>query len=283
MKRILVPTDFSKFAYYAAEVAASIAKRTGARVFLLHAIEMPHYSTNDSFQESTNAAEGIFMLKRAKMEFEKLINQPFFDGVNVAEILQWEGVYDTITEKAAQNEIDLIVMGSQGASGAKEFFIGSNTEKIIRTASCPVLTIKHRMSEFDPKNIVFASNFYKESIDAFKPLTQVLSLFDAKVHLLKVITPASFETTDVTEKLMSEFVQATGVKNFTSNIWNDTMAEDGIHEFADRIESDMIVMETHGRTGLAHFFRQSLTEDVANHTSLPILSQKIDEGYRRRG
>ena len=56
MKRILVPTDFSKFAYYAAEVAASIAKKTGARVFLLHAIEMPHYSSNDSFPVVVAAA-----------------------------------------------------------------------------------------------------------------------------------------------------------------------------------------------------------------------------------
>ena len=162
MKRILVPTDFSEFAYYAAEVAAGIAKKTGARVFLLHAIDMPSYSRNDSFSEVPDTMEGIFLLKRAKQEFEKLINQPFFEGVEVAEVLQWENVYDTITEKAKEFEIDLIVMGSRGSSGAQEFLVGSNTEKIIRTAYCPVLTIKERITDFNPKNVVFASNFFEE-------------------------------------------------------------------------------------------------------------------------
>lgn len=283
MKRILVPTDFSKFSYYAAEVAATIAKKTDSRVFLLHAIEIPTYSSNDSFSEGANTAEGIFMLKRAKMEFEKLIQQPFFNGVNVVEILQWENVYDIISEKAQEHEIDLIVMGSQGASGAKEFFIGSNTEKIIRTAHCPVLTVKQKTAKFEPKNVVFASNFYGESSKVFAPLMKMLDLFGSKVHLLKVITPAEFETTDYTEQLMSDFIEKTGIKNYTTNIWNDTMAEDGIHEFADRVGADMITMETHGRTGLAHFFRQSLTEDVANHSHLPILSQKIELPKKKRG
>ncbi|MFT4778227.1 MAG: nucleotide-binding universal stress UspA family protein [Flavobacteriales bacterium] len=283
MRSILVPTDFSKYAYYAAEVAASIAKKTGARVYLLHAIEIPTYSANDSFGEGANTAEGLFMLKRAKMEFEKLIQQPFFNEVNVIEILQWENVYDIISDKAQEHEIDLIVMGSQGASGAKEFFIGSNTEKIIRTAHCPVLTVKEKMEKFEPKDVVFASNFYGVASAVFAPLMNLLDLFGAKVHLLKVITPAEFETTDYTEKLMADFIAKTGVKNYTTNIWNDTMAEDGIHEFADRIGADMISMETHGRTGLAHFFRQSLTEDVANHSHLPILSQRIELPKKKRG
>ncbi|MCH2198549.1 MAG: universal stress protein [Flavobacteriales bacterium] len=81
MERILVPTYFSKYANYAAEVAADIAKQTGARVFLLHALDIPHYGTNDRFDDVPDTAEGIFMLKRAKQEFHKLISQPFFEGI----------------------------------------------------------------------------------------------------------------------------------------------------------------------------------------------------------
>ena len=76
------------------------------------------------------------------MEFEKLIKQEFFTDVNVVEVVQWENVFETITVKAKEHDIDLIVMGSHGASGVKEFFVGSNTEKIVRTAHCPVLTSK---------------------------------------------------------------------------------------------------------------------------------------------
>lgn len=276
MKRILVPTDFSEFAYNAAEVAAGIAKKTGARVFLLHAIDIPTYSRNDSFSEVPDTMEGIFLLKRAKQEFEKLINQPFFEGVEVAEVMQWENVYDTITEKAKEFEIDLIVMGSRGSSGAQEFLVGSNTEKIIRTAYCPVLTVKEKLVDFQPKNVVFASNFFEESVESFRKLLSFAELFNAKIHLVKVITPANFEGTNHTRKLMQDFAAGVGLKNAEYHIYNDLMIEKGIHAVADELDADLLMIETHGRTGLVHFFRQSIAEDVANHSSRPVLSQRIE-------
>ncbi len=283
MKRILVPTDFSKHAYWAAEVAASIAARTGARVFLLHAVDMPYYGANDRFDEAPDTAEGLFMLKRAKQEFEKLINQPFFKDVDVAEILQWEGVYETITEKAKEFEIDLIVMGSQGASGVKEFFIGSNTEKIIRTAHCPVLTVKEKTENFEPKDVVFASNFYGEAVGSFQAMMDIISIFKPTVHLLKVITPANFEASDYTMQLMNDFVEKTGLENYTLNVYNEMIVEKGIHEFSEKVKAGMVAIETHGRTGLSHFFRQSLAEDVANHSKSPVLSQKMEEVKAKEG
>jgi nucleotide-binding universal stress UspA family protein len=283
MKRILVPTDFSSYAYYAAEVAASIAKRTEGRIFLLHAIEMPRYSVNDRFGEIADTTEGLFVLKRAKQEFQKLIAQPFFEGVNVVEVIQWEGVFETISEKAKEHQIDLIVMGSQGVTGAKEFFIGSNTEKVIRTAPCPVLTIKERMEHFEPKDVVFASNFYGEAKRSFEPIQTFIELFDADVHLLKVITPANFESTDYSRKLMHDFASEAGLRDYTVNIFNDMIVENGIHKFAAEVGAGVVAMETHGRTGLAHFFRQSLAEDVANHSNSPVLSVKMEPVKQKKG
>ncbi len=283
MKRILVPTDFSTFAYYAAEVAASIAKKTGARVFLLHAIEMPKYNVNDRFGDMIDTTEGLFVLKRAKQEFKKLVDQPFFEGVDVAEVIQWEGVFETISEKAKEHEIDLIVMGSQGVSGVKEFFIGSNTEKVIRTAPCPVLTIKDQNPSFSPKKFVFASNFYGEARQEFDKIMKLVDLYGGEVHLLKVVTPANFEASDYSRRLMNDFAKETGLKNYTVNIYNDMIVENGIHKFATEIDADVVAMETHGRTGLSHFFRQSLAEDVANHSTYPVLSIRMEPVKQKKG
>lgn len=284
MKRILVPTDFSEHSYFAAEVAAQIAKDEEARVFLLHALDMPHYTSNDQFGDFSDTAEGLFLLKRAKMEFEKLVTQPFFTGVNVVEVIQWENVYDTISEKAKEHEIDLIVMGSHGATGAKEFFIGSNTEKIVRTAHCPVLTIKERMESFNPKKMVFASNFFGESADNFEPIKNFAELFNMEMHLLKVITPSNFESTDYSHSLIKEFAEETGLKNYQAHTYNEVMVENGIFAFAEQQGADMIAIETHGRTGLAHFFRQSISEDVANHAKRPVLTVKMAEkSEKKRG
>lgn len=283
MKRILVPTDFSPFAYYAAEVAAQVARKTGARVYLLHAIDMPQYSVNDRFGELVDTTEGLFILKRAKQEFKKLVDQPFFEGVNVVEALQWSGVFDTISEKAKEHEIDLIVMGSQGVSGAKEFFIGSNTEKVIRTAPCPVLTVKERMEKFEPTDIVFASNFFGEAKRSFTPIHEFAKMFNAYIHLLKVVTPANFEASDYSRKLMHDFAAELGLKDYSVNIFNDMIVENGIHKFATEVGADVIAMETHGRTGLAHFFRQSLAEDVANHSTCPVLSMRMEQVKQKKG
>ena len=84
--------------------------------------------------------------------------------------------------------------------GVHEVFIGSNTEKVVRLADCPVLTVKDRHADFNPKNVVFASNFYGEANDNFDQISDFISLFDAHVHLLKVNTPDHFESTSYTEK-----------------------------------------------------------------------------------
>lgn len=277
MKKILVPTDFSEHALYAAEVAADIAKRTDARVYLLHIVNIPSYGENDSFAESQNTEEGLFILSLAKKRFKELLAKPFWEGVNVIQALQFDNVYDTVASQAKEHEIDLIVMGSHGTNGWKEDFIGSNTEKVIRLADCPVLTIKHRHEKLELKHILFASNFFGEMDHAFEKVITFAKLFDANLHLLKVITPATFERTPYSRKLMDDIAEKHKLQKYTVNIYNDTSVEAGVRAFGEEIEADLISMTTHGRTGIAHFLSGSITEDVANHVNRPVLSIKIKE------
>lgn len=281
MKKILVPTDFSECADNAAEVAASIARKTGARLYMLHILDIPVYDRNDSFQSYADAAEGIFWMKLVRKKFKELFDRPFMKGVNAVEVLQFDGVYDTIASQAKEHEIDLIVMGSHGDSGVHEVFIGSNTEKVVRLADCPVLTVKNRHENFSVKNAIFASNFYGEAKDNFERLFRFINLFDAHIHLVKVITPDQFETTTYTEKLIEDFAHEWKLKNYTAHIFNERSIDAGIQAAAQRLNADLIAMETHGRTGLARFFAGSQTETVVNHASIPVLSVRIQE-YKQK-
>jgi nucleotide-binding universal stress UspA family protein len=282
MKRILVPTDFSECAGWATEVAAGIAKKTGSRLYLLHIIQIPTYESNTSLDSYSDIAESLFVMKLVKQKFTELLKQPYLQGVNVQELVLFDSVYEAISKHAKENEIDLIVMGTHGSSGVKELLIGSNTEKIIRTSDVPVLSIKSKMLDFKPRNIVFASNFYGESMRNFDRIRSFARLFDATIHLLKVNTPNNFETTAYSERLMASFVEKAGLTDYTSNIYNEEKIEDGIHHFADRVGADLIAMETHGRTGVAHLLTGSITEGVANHSRLPVLSVKIEKEILRR-
>ncbi|MFZ6051966.1 universal stress protein [Halocola ammonii] len=275
MRKILVPTDFSECANYATEVAASIAKKTGARLILMHIINIPSYESNMSIQDTKDIAEGLFMMKLVKKRFKELLEKPFLKDVNVIELVEFDNVYESIAKQAKEQNAGMIVMGSRGSSGAEEVFIGSNTERVIRTAEVPVLTVKSRIENFDIKDIVFASNFYGESYSVFNKVQELAKIYDAKIHLLKVVTPGNFETTRYSRKLIEDFVKETKLKNYDYHIYSDEKVANGIYHFCEETNPDIIAMETHGWTGLKHFLLGSITEGVANHSKLPVLSIKI--------
>jgi len=248
---------------------------------MLHIMDIPVYDRNDSFQSYADAAEGIFWMKLVRKKFKELFDKPFMKGVNAVEVLQFDGVYDTIAAQAKEHDIDLIVMGSHGDSGVHEVFIGSNTEKVVRLADCPVLTVKNRHENFTVKNVLFASNFYGEAKDNFERLFQFISLYDAHIHLVKVVTPDQFETTPYTENLIEDFAREWNLKNYSLHVFNERTIDAGIQAAAERFKADLIAMETHGRTGIARFFVGSQTESVVNHASIPVLSVRIKE-YKQK-
>ena len=168
----------------------------------MHIIQIPTYESNTSIESYEDVAEGLFLMKLVKRKFAELMKKPFLEGVNVIELIQFDSVYESISKQAKEHQIDMIVMGSHGATGAKELVIGSNAERIIRTSPIPVLTVKRRYEDFNPADIVFASNFYGESTRNFGQVKQFAELFGSKIHLLKVNTPNQFETTKFSEKLI---------------------------------------------------------------------------------
>jgi len=275
MKNILVPTDFSECAYYAAEVAVQIAKQTGATIHLLHIVDIPLTSYDTGMNTYENIPETMFLMDYAKKSMEKLKNESLFVGIDLRTIVEFDLTYSRITTEAKNKDIELIVMGSHGASGFQELIIGSNAEKVVRFSECPVLTIKKQYTNFNVQNIVLASDFKGDTTSFFNSFSAFMQLFDAHIHLLKVNTALNFETTPVSRKLMESFLIHHDIKNSSIHIYNDESEEDGILNFSEEVDADLIVIGTHGRTGIAHLVNGSLTENVVNHAVRPILSFKI--------
>ena len=95
------------------------------------------------------------------------------------------------------------------------------------------------------------------------------------MHLLKVNTPRSFERSEDSHRAMDEFLRTHELKRYTATIYNDLSIEEGILNFSRSIDADLIAMATHGRTGFFHVVNGSLTEDIVNRTSFPVLSVKL--------
>ncbi|AXG69479.1 TRAP-T-associated universal stress protein TeaD [Kordia sp. SMS9] len=274
MKKILLPTDFSEQAEYALRVAASLARQNDATIYLMHMLEMPsHLLSGDS---NLNVPEQLLFMKIAHERFEKTMEQDFMEGINVEITVERDKAFDGITQAIRQHEIDLVVMGSSGASGLKEMFIGSNTEKVVRTADAPVLVIKNDIPDFKVDHFVFASDFGDDQKLVFEQAVDFANSFNAKLHLLFVNTPNRFVTTDVAQKKMDAFIEGfEDLADHELHIYNDTKIETGILNFSRAIDADLIGMSTHGRQGLAHFFNGSISEDLVNHSLRPVITFKI--------
>ena len=276
MKKILVPIDFSKEAKYACEVAAQIAKKTKCEIILLHMLDIPGASIDpiDS-NNKRGGAQAIFFMKTIHKKFQKYKALPFFEGIKITESVKFHKAFNGVIEESKKNNVELIVMGSQGATGLKEMLVGSNTEKVVRHSDIPVLVIKKKVSNFEIKNMIFASDFSKESKKSFKNVLEFANIFKAKLHLLYINTIHNFESTKDSTKKLEKFVSGIDKNKFTLNIYNDTTIEEGILNFGKEIEADVIAINTHGRSGLSQLFSESISKELANHALRPIVTFKI--------
>lgn len=274
MKKILVPTDFSKHAEYALKVAAQIAKRDNSEIVLIHMLELPT-TGNDAITSSHEIPELMLFKNAAIAKLDNQMNAPYLNGIKVSKVIQFELAFDGIMSNGKSSNADLIVMGSHGAKGFQEMFIGSNTEKVVRNSEVPVLVIKREEENFNAEKFVFASDFSEEIIKPFQNVVNFANKFNSHIHLLNINTPNNFKSTKVAQKTMDEFTAKFKINNFSTHIYNDINVEKGILHFAKEVDADIIGMSTHGRKGLSHFFNGSISEDLVNHAKRPVITFKI--------
>ena len=274
MKKLLVPTDFSDQAENALKVAAQIAKKHDCEIYLLHILEMPLQEV-DPMGTHSSLPEAMFFMKLAHKKFKELKNKEYLNGIKVHESVDFHEIFKGIFQLCKKQDIDLVIMGSNGASGLREMLIGSNTEKVVRTSATPVLVVKKEHEIFNIANFVFASDFKDESKATFKKAMEFANKLGAKMHLLMVNTPNKFITSAEANQRMRNFLESFKTSNHTLNIYNDMSIEKGIMHFSESIGADLIGMSTHGRQGISHFFNGSISEDLVNHAKRPVITFKI--------
>ncbi len=274
MKRILVPTDFSKHAEYALKVAAQIARQNESEILLLHMLELPHEGS-DAIGSGHDIPEIMFFKSRAIGRVDELMEADYLQGLQVSQIILFEKAFDGIMNAVRKNNVDFIVMGSHGASGFREMLVGSNTEKVVRYSDVPVLVIKNETPNFKANNFVFASDFSDEIKKPFAQAIEVARHFNSHINLVMINTPNSFKSTGVAQRIMEDFVAGFDMPPHSMHIYNDANVEQGILNFSNSIQADLIGMCTHGRTGFSHFFNGSISEDLVNHTVRPVITFKI--------
>lgn len=286
MKKILVPTDFSEQADFALDLARQIALKSDAEIILLNVLDVPGgaaFAGGSGFDVMgapgyADQMDNVYVVQlhdQSKKRLEEITGDNRFQNIKISYKLQMGSPYTHISEEIAENNVNLVVMGTTGASGVEEFLIGSNTEKVVRLAKCPVLTVKEEVNADKIKDIVFASNFIEEQKNVVDELLKLQKLFDAKLHLVKVNTPSNFESTRKLNREIGDFAQRYHLANYQIHIYSHELEEEGIIYFSDDIKADMIALATHGRTGIMHLLSGSIAEDVVNHAKRPVWTFRL--------
>jgi nucleotide-binding universal stress UspA family protein len=272
MKRILVPCDFSEQAVNAFRFAIDLAVQSKGEIHLLNVVELP--VLHDSVLMPVLSFEEALLKElreKAEKQFKKLSEKYIPAGVKFFSKISFGATARMIMEYTGEHDIDLIVMGTKGASGVREILIGSNTEKIVRRAPVPVIAVKKYVKPSTIKEIVFPNTLNTEhQEDLVMHVKDLQHFFKANVHIVWINTPTNFTRDTHTYQRLQAFAKRFMFKNFTIDVYNDTFEESGIINYTHSVNGDMIVMGTHGRKGLAHVLAGSVAEDVVNHVDCPI-------------
>jgi len=278
MKTILVPTDFSEYANNALLAAFDIALKNQAKLVLMHTVEVSSgaFITPSGMSADNSLIDGELMLhftENAKRKLESLLkDHAHYQEVSVEYVVEIGKLFPSVLEVIRELNVSLVVMGSKGKDGLDELLIGSNTEKMVRTAPCPVLAIKGGTQSANFRHIVFATNLEEDQLIATKKLKEFQALFDAKVYLLRVNTPTDFMTTREANELFLKYIEKYQISNCESHLYCDLDQDDGILHFAQAIGADLIALATNQRRGLSHLFLGSIAEDVVNQAQRPVLT-----------
>lgn len=272
--KILIPTDFSKLSNVAVQYAIGMAKQLDAEIILLHVVYIN--SPPQAFAEfklsqiidkmTDNAMEDFETLtKEIKKETGKKLKLSY-------EILKGFPVQDVIESFAQNNNIDLIIMGTKGASGLKKLLIGSNATAVISKSKFPVIVVPEHACFNNIHHIVYATDMHSVGKE-LESLLRFAQLFNSSIHLLHIVSPDSKKKPDE-RKLMEKLLNKYNYSKLSIHISFSDEIEEAIDEYITNVKADLLVMFTHKPTFFEKFFGMSVTREMAFHSWIPLLSMK---------
>ncbi len=277
ISKILVPIDFSQPSEEALVVAHQLAKKFHATLELVHVLEIPLPDEEVAVTrfEILPMAYVRQLKEEAREQMETLAKRHHMGDVEIVYRVQTGNPYRSIIRELVKNPADLVVMGSKGASGDHEVWVGSNAERMVRFAHCPVLVVKEKFRIDRIKNIVFATALRDYAPEVVNRLSALQQALGAHLHLVRINTSGNFMEDPYVKEELRKLVREHHLKDVTVHTYSDVREEDGIIHFAQEIKANLIALTTRGRRGLAHLLGGSIAEDVTNHTKLPVWTMNL--------
>ena len=297
IRRILYPTDFSDTAKQALDHALFLAEQFEAELHMLHAIVLHESDPRDPdrhFPEPSEILNHLFQI--ADSEMAEIVRQNESRTFTLQEAkVRGYSAGEVILQYIEEHQIDLVVMGTHGRRGPARLFLGSVAEEVVRHASCPVLTLRNQESPqpIDAvEQILIPVDFSPYSKEALSYAKELAALYGAGLQVLHAIeepaypyfyTPGSTlspmgqleELREKAEAAIDEIVEdAPGPEVPAERFVATGRPASEIARFAEENGSDMVVIATHGLTGLERLLVGSTAEQIVRLAPCPVFTVK---------
>lgn len=273
MKKILFPTDFSDVSNNAFIYALKLADNIKAEIITLHVYDLPVID-NEGFPnyllELYDVVEvGQFENYKGQIPvLREIAERHHLENIKLSHQLVMGDLVSTIKEICKKENIDYVVMGTKGASGFKETFLGSTAGNVIANTDAYVLAIPEHCKYHSIKNIAFTSRFKDKDRKALHRVIKIAKGFNAQVHCLYVKTPHS----DVKQVTMRDWEFVFSEDDVQFHVIESDHVKDTILSFTDTEKIDLLAMLHYKKNFLEELFHHSLTKKIAHHIRIPILA-----------
>jgi nucleotide-binding universal stress UspA family protein len=277
MKKILFPTDFSEVATNAFVHALEFAKIVQGELVLLHAFELPVFD-NQFFPENYAVIYESLELSQFDMFKEEIPKlRAIAEERNLGKIKMSHRLMDgdllfNVKKAIKEDKIDFVVMGTSGASGWKEFFVGTNTSAVLTSTDVPILCVPLDAKFKKIETVGFTTRFRTKDKKALKNVLEIAKKTKASVKCIYVKTNLSDVSKETVSKWEAEFADEP-IEFFVISS-NDI--EGTILDFILYQDIDILTMLTYKKSFFEGLFHSSLTKKFSNRFDIPILAMHIE-------
>jgi len=273
MKTIIVPTDFSDNALHALRYAAMLNAAFNGKIILFHSYAVAVYGTETSlaFMPSDEELKND-SLELLNKESQKILAE--YPGLKIESVFEDGYPEQAIIEMAKRKNGDLVVMGTQGASGLREALVGSITASVMEDTACPVIAVPENATVNKVSKIVFATDYALNDFENISKVIEIAKPFGAEIILLHVSNGEldhAYEYSAI-ENFKIRAAEENQYDKISFKLLESRDVLNGLNFYLDEVKADLLAMSMHHRTFFQKLFNRSKTKRMAFHTHIPLLA-----------
>ena len=276
MKTILFPTDFSENAVHASRYAGMMAKLFDANVILLHVYHIPMVPAyNTSFEVKDAVSQNENEIKQQLQTFATAFRMDSnLASERVIQKVEYGFASEKTIEIANSMKVDMIVMGTKGASNMLDKWLGTHAQDVMTKAECPVFTIPNDVSIEFPQRILYAADFKDDEIHAVQKVLDIAKPLGATCKVIHIHEEFEPNIGHIVEETIRELETNFKEDDVTVQQFRRDDTIEGLETYMKTYEPDILALAIHEKSFLDNIFSTSISNHFIQEAKIPILTFK---------